>query len=137
MFKSKWFYICLIVLSGIVIVLSVLPVIMSPAGEAGTESPAGIPPMAKMPAGGLPPVPETTERVEVQQFMEEVQKNGGLTPELEKQAKEMGIPDQMLEMAGTAAPPKGLNIVLSGAMIMGTIVIGFSSFRLYKLKKHR
>lgn len=134
MFKSKWFFISLIVLSGFVMILSMLPVIMSPAGEA---RPAGMPPMGEMPAGGIPAMPENIDMFEVQQFMEEVQKNGGVTPELEQQAKDLGIPDQMLTMAGTASPPKGLNIVPIGAMIMGTIVIGLCSFRLYKLKKKR
>jgi hypothetical protein len=133
MFNSKWFFISLIVLSGIVMILSVLPVMMNPAGEAGSVRPAGIPPMGEISAGEIPAMPENVDMFEVQQLIEEVQMNGGLTPELEQQAKEMGIPDQMLTMLGTATPLKGLNIVPIGAMIMGTIVIWFSTFRLYKL----
>jgi hypothetical protein len=74
---------------------------------------------------------------EVQQFMEEVEKNGGLTPELKQQAEEMELPDQMLQMMETSAPPKALNLVSASVMIMGTIVIAFSTYRLFKMRKSK
>ncbi|MEM5016990.1 hypothetical protein WKH31_11925 [Metabacillus indicus] len=139
MLKSKWFFISLIGLSITVMILSALPMFMKPPAEGAASMPQGLPPMNEMPAGGMPGggLPENVDMFEVQQLMEEVEKNGGLTPELKQQAEELGLPDQMLGMMETAAPPKALNIVSAGAMIMGTIVIVFSTYRLYKLRKSK
>ncbi|KZE64307.1 hypothetical protein AWM68_14560 [Fictibacillus phosphorivorans] len=134
--KSKWFYISLIGLSMIVMILSVMPLFMKPSIEEGSSIPRGFPRLGEMPAGGMPgaELPNNLDGFKVQQFMEEVEEKGGLTPELKQKAKEMGLPDQMLQMMGTAEQPQGLNTVSLSAMIMGTIVISFSSFRLYRLK---
>ncbi|MBH0175694.1 hypothetical protein IHV09_19155 [Fictibacillus sp. 23RED33] len=142
--KSKWLYICLIGLSIIVIILSVPPLFMKPPFDESTSKPQKFPPFGEMPAGGMPgaELPNNLDRFEVQKFMKEVEQQGGLTPELAQKAKEMGLPDQMLKMLGTAEPTEvkepaeELNIVSLSAMIMGTIVIGFSSYRLLKLKRH-
>ncbi|MGD6794409.1 hypothetical protein [Metabacillus indicus] len=137
MLKSKWFFISLIGLSITVMILTALPLFLNPPDEGGAFKPRGLPPMNEMPAGGMPGagLPENMDMFKVQQFIEEVKKNGGLTPELKQQAEEMGLPDQILQMMGTAGPPKTLNNVSVGAMIMGTIVLAFSTYRLYKLRR--
>lgn len=120
--KSKWFFIGLIVLSITVIILSALPLFMKPPSEGSL--PQGLPPMEEMPAGDMngAGLPGNVDPSEMQQFIEE---NGGRAPEMQ--------PGEI----GSAPPPPQLNYVTASAMIMGTIVIAFSSFRLYRMRKQK
>ncbi|MGD6818736.1 hypothetical protein [Metabacillus sp. 84] len=132
--NSKWFFISLIGLSVTVIILSALPFFMKPDAAGPASIPKGLPLIGEMTGAALP---QNINIAEVKRFMEEVNKNGGLTPELEQQAKERGIPEPMLQRLGSAPPPKGWNYATASAMIIAAIVIAVSSFRLYQLRKQK
>ncbi|MTH54832.1 hypothetical protein GKZ89_15625 [Bacillus mangrovi] len=119
--NSKWFFISLIGLSITVMILSALPLFMKPPAEG--PIPQGLPPMEELPAGGLngAMLPENVDPAEAEQFMKE---NGVSAPELKP--GEMG-----------SSPPEKLNYGTASAMIMAAIVIAFSSFRLFQLRKQK
>jgi hypothetical protein len=135
MFKKKGVYIAAIALSVIIVLAAVVPLLL-PAQTGGFPN-GGTPPMGQAPFGGMPNI-GNADPFKIQQFMDDVKKAGKLTPELEKKAKELGLPDQMIEMLKKSqnnSSKPGVTPVQILLILICTGAIGFSSYKIYAISK--
>jgi hypothetical protein len=130
--KSKKSNLIILSLSAIIFLLSIVPAIM---GMKGGDS-KSMPPMSP-PSAGMPDLPEGVTMYDIQAFMEKVETEGELTPELKEEAEAMGLPAQMTGMMERESPsgPRGLNPFIIIVMIGSASMFLYSAYRLYQIRR--